>query len=319
MISSVLAKHPPKPHTTIAQQLALMQSRGLGITDMERAGEWLRRVGYYRFSGYLKPFQGGNSDDPNRFASGALFRHGVEFYLFDKRLRLALLDALERIEVAARAEIAHHMGAKSPLSHREPALLRYKPQKPQAQAEWLAKHYRSVGRSRDELVRHNWEKYGELPVWAATELWSFDALAQFYRMMKGADQNAVAARLGVDVENGGQVFANWLRGMVFVRNVAAHHGRLWNRGMVWRPVLPGAGKISGFNPPVLPEEKSADRVCGILCVVVFFVRKICPQSGWPGRLRELLASGFPDAPGRSLEEMGFPDGWEEEEFWRGDE
>ena len=306
---------PPKPHTTVAQQLALLQARGLDIGDAERAGEWLRRVGYYRLNGYLQPLRGGSRDDPERFAAGASFQHATELYLFDKRLRLALLDALERIEVAFRAEISDHMGAKSPLAHREPSLLRGGAQQ---QANWMAEHYRFVGRARDEPTRREWEKRGDLPVWAAAQLWSFGALARFYgELMENDDQDAVAARLGMDIPGGGQITANWLYGMVFVRNIAAHHGRLWNHGMVWRPTMPDG--VPGFNPPTLPGGKSANRICGILCVVVFFIRQISPRSGWPGRLRELLANEFPDAPGRSLEEMGFPDGWEEEEFWRGDE
>ena len=312
MLSAPVAR-PPKPHLPIGGQVELLRSRGLEIGDDVRAADYLRRVGYYRLSGYWKPFLAGPSGESDRFVPGASFAHVADLYIFDKRLRLTLLDALERIEVAFRAEVAHHMGAKNPLAHRRTALLR--PDSADRHRAWLGEHDGEVRRSREVFVSHHREKYGgELPIWAAVELWSFGALSRFYAMMNGADQRAVAARFGVENE---RLAANWLRGMTFVRNVSAHHGRLWNRGSVGRLSPRGLGKTpAGFDPPLLPRGRSSDRLCAVLCATIFLVRQICPRSGWPSRLRDLLRRDFPDAPDRSLREMGFPPKWEESAFWR---
>ena len=309
---TVPAKRPPKPHLKISEQLALLESRGMKIPDPAQAADCLRRVGYYRLSGYWKPFQADPRGASERFAADAGFPDVVALYVFDKRLRLMLLDALERIEIAFRAEIAHHMGALHPLAHRLESLLR--PRNAAEHAEWLAAHDREVNKSRENFVKHHREHYGgELPIWAAAELWSFGGLSRFYAMMRGADQRAVAARFGVENE---RLMENWLRGMAFVRNTAAHHGRLWNRGSIGRLSPRGKGKFpDGFNPPMLPGGRSHNRLCAVLCAVVFLVRQILPRSRWPRRLRELLLK-FPKGAGRNPGEMGFPRKWENSAFWR---
>ena len=310
---SAPVKRPPKPHLTIDRQLALLESRGMRIPDSAHAADCLRRVGYYRLSGYWKPFQVDPGGESERFVSGAAFSDAMALYVFDKHLRLALLDGLERIEIAFRAEISHHMGARHPLAHRRESLLR--PESARMHAEWLGARDRDAGESRERFAVHHREHYGgELPVWAAAELWSFGALSKFYAMMRGEDQRAVALRFGVENE---RLMAGWLRGMTFIRNAAAHHGRVWNRGSIGRLSPRGMGNPPrGFNPPALPGGRSYNRLYAVLCAIVFLVRRILPGSEWPRRLRGLLLNKFPKAPGRHLGEMGFPQGWENSAFWR---
>ena len=95
-------KRPPKPHLKISEQLALLASRGMKISNPDHAADCLRRIGYYRLSGYWKPFQADPGGKSEQFAPGASFPDILALYVFDKRLRLILLDAQERIEIALR-------------------------------------------------------------------------------------------------------------------------------------------------------------------------------------------------------------------------
>ena len=124
-----------------------------------------------------------------RFVPGVSFRQVADFYVFDKRLRLAALDALERIEVAARSEIANCLGAKDRLAHR----LRADFLSPWGEwSHWLRKHDSRVRQSgKDAFVRHHKDKYyGHLPIWASVELWDFGMTSHFYSGMKGVDFTA---------------------------------------------------------------------------------------------------------------------------------
>ena len=310
-------KRPPKPHLKITEQLALLESRGMKVPDPNHAADCLRRIGYYRLSGYWKPFQADPGGESEQLAPGTSFSDVLALYVFDKRLRLILLDALERIEIALRAEISHHMGAKDPLAHRRENLLRPNNTTARAdtRAKWLARRDYEEKISGELFAKHHIKHYGgELPIWVSTELWSFGALSKFYAMMRGADQRAVAARFGVENE---RLMGNWMRGMAFVRNTVAHHGRLWNRGSIGRLPPLQMGKVpAGFNPPTLPGDMSYDRLYAVLCVIVFLVRQILPNSRWPGRLREMLLMKFPQTSARNLSEMGFPQKWESSAFWR---
>ncbi len=101
--------HYTKPALTFEQQLDLLQQRGLTVADPDRALHWLRHISYYRLSAYCLPFKDGNA-----FRPGTSFDDIAGLYIFDRKLRLLVLDAIERIEVAIKTaityEIAHAYG-----------------------------------------------------------------------------------------------------------------------------------------------------------------------------------------------------------------
>ncbi len=99
-----------KPAIDIDAQIALLRARGLTIANESRARHYLRFIGYYRLSGYALVFQVNyNADGSHRFHPGANFDDILDLYIFDRKLRLVVLDALERIEVAFRVALSHEM------------------------------------------------------------------------------------------------------------------------------------------------------------------------------------------------------------------
>lgn len=46
-----------KPHLTYNEQVSLLRQRGLIIDDPPKAVEALKRIGYYRLSGYFYPMR----------------------------------------------------------------------------------------------------------------------------------------------------------------------------------------------------------------------------------------------------------------------
>lgn len=84
------------------------------IGDVARAEHWLRQVSYYRLSADWLPFEHPKGHPTPRFKPGTTFDVVAALYEFDRRLRLHLLNAIERIEVAIRGSwayaLAHHAG-----------------------------------------------------------------------------------------------------------------------------------------------------------------------------------------------------------------
>ena len=110
-----------RPWMKFAEQLALLKSRGMDVGSEQAALSYLERIGYYRLSAYWHPFRvwmmqqhadSGRiaSVRTDKFMTGTHFVDAVNLYLFDKKLRLIVLDALERIEVALRVDIAYLLG-----------------------------------------------------------------------------------------------------------------------------------------------------------------------------------------------------------------
>ncbi|MDH6154975.1 abortive infection bacteriophage resistance protein [Polynucleobacter sphagniphilus] len=99
-----------KPSTSIQEQIAIMRNRGLIISDADYAEQYLKFIGYFRLAGYALPLQiNYNEDGSHSFLPGTRFEDIVDLYAFDRKLRLLVIDALERIEVAVRATISQAM------------------------------------------------------------------------------------------------------------------------------------------------------------------------------------------------------------------
>ena len=106
----------------------MLKARGLTITDDGRATAALEQIGYDRLSGYWYPLRtstgaGATRKVEDTFRLGSEFGYIVDLYVFDKKLRLLTLDAIERVEVALRTDISLLLGQYSPVAHRDPAFL----------------------------------------------------------------------------------------------------------------------------------------------------------------------------------------------------
>lgn len=318
-----------KRYLTFEEQLTLIKSRGLEVTDDAMALDYLRRLGYYHLSAYWYPFRKTmppiisgaikvNVPRSSDFVSGSSFQYALELYVFDKRLRLLMLDAIERIEVAIRVDVAYVLGAKDPFAHSKPEFLHGNFTKKVNEKTgitdyetWISKYQQKEKNAKDDFARHYREKYGfPFPIWVAVELWDFGMLSMFYQGMSISDKESIAARYGIQ---DWKVMESWLRSLNFVRNVTAHHGRLWNRNLIDQPKLPKRGQISCFDSLIgMPLIES--RIYVVLCILIYFMKQICPNSTWIARLKSLIET-FPNLPILTISDMGFPPHWTTDAFW----
>lgn len=148
-----------KPWQSYRKQLETLMDRGLLVTDRPRALNYLERIGYYWLSGYWHPFRERRGD---RFRPGSTFQAAVDLYVFDKKLRLLTIDALERIEVALRVSLSHTLGRIPPFAHLDPALMHHdfsttldKDHCLTSHHRWIDKQAKLICRSKEDFVRHN--------------------------------------------------------------------------------------------------------------------------------------------------------------------
>jgi abortive infection bacteriophage resistance protein len=325
----------PKYWKSYEEQLDLLIARGMELTDRQRALDALERIGYYRLSGYWFAFRersgplvmlDGNGKKPGKvkegtvvldqFKSGATFQNAVDLYVFDKQLRLLVMDALERIEIALRVDISHTLGKLDTFAYLKPELFhgdfgsKLEPGSGVSRHhEWLGKHAQLISRSKEDFVRHNKDKYGlPLAIWVACEVWDFGTMSTLYSGMREIEQDAIARQYRV---NNGRIFATWLRSLNYLRNVCAHHCRLWNRNIVSQPKLPSPGELPWHESFVLDSHARA-RCFLLLLIIRHLLRAINPASSWPERMQTHLQN-FPELShlGLNLAGMGAPAHWAE--------
>jgi len=317
-----------KPYLDVSNQLRLLQGRGMLVTDEPRARQYLERIGYYRLSGYWYPFRAsqvvsGAAGNPivqvlDQFRPGCTFQHAVELYVFDKRLRLLFLDAIERIEVGLRTHIALLLGARDPWAHRNPALLRgtfarrvNRQTQRTEHHDWINRLNEYERRSQEDFVLHFRSRYcSDLPIWVAIELWDFGMLSIFLSGMQVQDVQDIAMKYGIARW---ELLTSWVRAINHIRNICAHHSRLWNRSPADQPKPPKHGEL-----PIL-EHLAGDhfgqiRLYAVAAVIQFLLRTMNPSTSWADRLKQHVGS-FPTAPGVTVGQSGFPPGWEHLPLW----
>ena len=286
-------------------QLALLQQRGLEFDDLDRALSQIRAISYYRLSGYWYPFREKDTDGnlTDKFIRGASFENAIELYEFDRELRLLVMSAIERVEVYLRTLIAYHLGhTYGAFGHTEP--LNFHPKFDHA--KWLKKLDVEATRSKEAFIVHYKNKYKgfpTLPIWMTTEIMSLGSLSFCFKGLSHADKRAISTKLNMHHKR----LADWLHQLTYVRNVCAHHSRLWNRALSIRTER---SKDDVWNPPITPSN---DRIFYILLTLRHLLVTTEYGDNWCRDCNALLA---PIASNNFLRiAMGMPENWREHPIW----
>lgn len=293
-----------KGHLSFEAQADLLIQRGL-IADKALLINILENVNYYRLSGYLYPYR--RSGDT--FKPGTTLDHAWRHYTFDRRFRLIVMDAIERVEVSVRTRLIHELSRlNGAFGYAEPAAL---PRLGLAEhTRWIEEIQKEFDRSRETFVAHFKAKYGDvhpfLPLWIAGEIMPFGSTMKMYRGVADGVKRNIARHYNVPDE----VLTSWLHTINVIRNICAHHGRLWNRELGVKPFIPRKSKYPQWHAPVaIPQN----RIFGVLTILRYLLGIIAPQSKWESRLVALLE----EYPEISRWSMGFPDNWKESPLWHG--
>jgi len=290
-----------KPALSYSDQLAQLKDRGLIIENEPLFLEILEKKSYYRLSGYWYPLL---ADKHNHvFKEGASFDQAYGMYCFDRDLRQLIVKELEKIEVSVRAKMiyifSHQFG---PFWYKNSEYFK----KPHIHSDTLAKIRTEFNRSDAQFIQAFKQKYSDElpPSWTAFEIVSFGAISKLFSNAKpGKSKRLVADFFGLD----DRTFSSWLHGFVYVRNVCAHHSRLWNRVMRIQPMIPNKPKYQWLNDLSIPN----DRTYYILSMIIYLLKSINESNSIVLDFKSLLNTYSEIHSGA----MGFPINWEDEPLW----
>ena len=291
-----------KPALTIPQQISQLRARGMNIGDIPLAEHYLSQINYYRLSAYWLPFE--SNHGTHAFQAGTRFEHVLDLYIFDRELRLLVLDAIERVEIAIRTQLAYQLGHRyGTHPHLNPALFK------QAwdHARNVAQLQTEAHDSKETFIKHLMAKYAEPlpPIWASVEIMTLGRLSKWYaNLQSGADRNLVAHEYDCDEVN----LVSFLHHLSTVRNLCAHHSSLWNREFIFTFKLPRQrpqSLLSSFNP------NEPRRIYNTLVMLTYLMNRIAPGHHWRQRLIDMLQRHHID-----LARMGFPVDWDTRAIWR---
>lgn len=294
-----------KPALSIKDQINLLKGRGLIVKNAKQAEQFLYNVSYYRLKGYWWDMQ---SDSLNHvFKPPSNFETIIERYTFDRKLKLILFDAIERIEISLRTKMIYHLSHSfGPLWYKDFNLFTDN----KKHLGNLNKLNAEFGYSQEVFIITHKKKHPKTDpeAFKILEVASLGVLSKLYKNLK--DQMPEKAMIA----NGmGLVFhselSSWLEATTYVRNIIAHHSRLWSRNMVKRPKPKIKNPRNWIVKPL--QTNQTKKAFLIISTMMYLCDFVSPNHSIKKRLKDLLNNNSH----LGLYKYGFQNDWELEPVW----
>ncbi|MBK2095155.1 Abi family protein [Francisella philomiragia] len=222
-----------KKHLDYPLQIELLKSRNLDILDHDFAIKKLKNLNYYRLTPYFYPF----FERKDYFKDGYTFEKIINLYDFDRDFRTLIFKNIEDIEVYIRAKLSFSISKfKGAFGYLDKSSLNYKYQ--DRHEKLIDDINKEVSRSKEVFVEKYINEIGYLPVWAMVEVISMGSLSMLYSYLDDEIRKDIVKDLGQKTF----ILQSWLHTLTYIRNICAHHSRLWNRDLAIEPIVPRKNK-----------------------------------------------------------------------------
>lgn len=286
----------------VSGQISKLKSDGLDIPDIAIAEHELSIISYFRLSEYLRPMRG---SDGKRFKMGSSLDNALKLYYFDRELRCLLFRTIQSVEIALRTSLIQIIS----MSYGSFWFMeKDKFKNTKTYFATLGKITSEIGRSHETYITDFYDDYSSPslpPVWKTLEVLSFGTLSKMYENLSEKSlKRGIARSFNVPTH---VYFENWILTIAILRNMCAHHNRVWNRRFAIKPKIPRSmpsNWIKNINPD--PAKLYLQ-----LCILQYLEDSIHPSNKFSEELQVLLGK----YPSVDIAAMGFPDTWQEEPLW----
>jgi abortive infection bacteriophage resistance protein len=306
-----------KPAYTIANQIALLKQRGMLFRNEDSAPNYLENISYYRLKGYWWDMQADYT--LHTFKPNTYFEDIVNRYNFDRQLRLILFDAIERIEIALRTKMIYHLSLSyGGLWYLNPALFEsttitlYDGTVKTIHQNTLDELQKEFNRSQEIFIKDHRHRFPnqDADAWKILEVASMGTLSKLYKNLKHQlpEKATIAKELGLNLHS---ELSSWLEAITYIRNIIAHHSRLWSRNMVKKPTDQLKNPIGQwFVNPLMPVQTKKPFL--IISCMVYMCNEITPRNQIKNQILELFKAN----PTVQKYKLGFLNDWENEPLWQ---
>lgn len=261
-----------KSFLTIDEQILSLKALGMLFKDEESAKIILENINFYRLSGVWFIFK-----KDGKFQDNIYFEDILNIYNFDREFRLHMLNAIERIEISIRNRFITELSSKYGLfAHLDSNIFHNE----QRHSFLVAKLKEEFKRSKELFSKHFKTKYEEElpPLWISAELMTMGQISNWLNNIQTRqDRQNIAKHYSLDEK----VLLSFLHNLTVVRNIAAHHSRLWNRKL----------PIPFTYPKFLHQKMNVDNKQNIYNTIVmceYLMDIIDTDNVWKERLEKLL-------------------------------
>lgn len=301
---------------TIADQISLLQGRGMLFKDVSTAPHFLENISYYRLKGYWWDMQADYKK--HIFKPNTYFEDIIDRYNFDRHLRLILFDAIERIEIALRTKMIYHLSLSyGGLWYKNTSLfsnktVTYNKITQTQHMHTLSDLEKEFRRSKEIFVKDHKHRHksSDPDAWKIMEVASLGVLSKLYKSLNNQlpEKSTISKEMGLNINT---ELSSWLEAITYVRNIIAHHSRLWSRNMVKRPVEQINNPINTWLSFPLSSVQ-AKKPFLIISTMLYLCNKVTPNHDIKNKIIHLINSN----PNIGIYKMGFLNNWDKHDIWK---
>lgn len=297
---------------TALEQVNKLKNRGLLIKDIDLSSKYLHNISYYRLRAYTYPFQNNEDGSEHEFIRNDIsFDDIIDIYCFDRRLRSLIFNAIEKIEISLRSKLALIYSVDKDDAFWFMNKNLYYTEEKFYEINSIIK--KEVNRSREDFIKHYFDKYTEPilpPSWMTLETVSMGTLSKILKYLKKSDKSikSIVKEYGLYKVD---IFITWIHGLATLRNICAHHGRLWNRRFVVTLNYPNNTDYDFMGQEEYSKIRD-NKLFAYLSIILYLLNVISPSSSF----RDNLISLIKERPKLiDLKDMGFPNDWKTFTLW----
>lgn len=292
------------PALTIDEQIEYLRSSHLTIDNEGEIRNILMITGYFRLNNYMKYFK-----TDKKFTKNIRIADIIALYELDKRLRISLFDAIADIEVAIKALMNNTLACKYG-SHwiTDPTI--FKP-------EFSGNHQTLVtditaycsNNPEEQFIKRYKLNYDEPrlpPSWMIMEVLSLGKISRIYDAILGTEDRV---NISLFLKTHDNILTSWLHCLTYIRNLCAHHGKILDRTLTIKPIMPSRKKNRFLNDI---DELDVSKIYSVLCCIQYLLRTIKPNGGFKNSIVNLI-HGHPDI---KPDILGFTKNWDKEQIWQ---
>ena len=302
-----------KPRT-IQDQLARLKEKGMAFNDESIAASYLERISYFRLKYYWTDMI---DSETGYFIDDANFFEVTRRYEFDKKLRNILFDAIEVLEVGLRTKFitTFSLATNTGLWYLDKSLF----DNQQFHEDLVLDLKYEFDRNSDPFVRQyilehpNWDRNsleGDNPdAWMILETATFGTLSKMYKnfLNQSPLKSRIANELGL---YSSKDLSGWLEAISVLRNIIAHHSRIWYRIFSKRPANISNHKSDWMLSDM--TEHQCRRAFGVVSCLLYLCNAIKPDNTIKQDIKDLFKA-YSNIP---VFMIGFTRGWEKNPIWR---
>jgi abortive infection bacteriophage resistance protein len=300
---------------SIDEHIRHLKNKGMSFPDMGAATDLFSRVSYSRLKYYWRDLIDENTDGD--FQEGTSFQTIIDRYTFDHKFRVILFDAIETIEVALRAKIINHMSkaAGNGLWYLDSSLFEDEQRHMDFVLELKYEFERSTEPFAKNYITEHSDWYSDAKsgdnadAWLIIEVATFGTLSKMYKNLKSQlpQRSAIANDFGL---YSAKDFSNWIEVISLMRNIVAHHSRLWNRSLGKKTLDPKGKRFPWLNNSLTEVQKK--KPYAVACAIAYLCKAVNSKHQFSASIRQ-LSNEYPNI---ALSKYGFPTKWETEPIWK---